>query len=354
MPLVSVLLPTHSRNHSGYLSKSISSVLEQDIDDFELIVVDDGSSDGSADTISEYCRQDSRVKHLRFEKNIGLPALTTAKAFKQSTGKYIAWQFDDCTWSSTHLSELLKAAKGYQNPVILYGQATVKTNEGEFTFGDKFIANELQHRNFIPNVSTLTDKRIFDEIGWFDPSIVLKRINDYDFWVRASKKFQFVYIPKVLSTEHGTILNDSLGNSVSLFSNLAMKVVKSERNEQLLISNIDNWKPFTPPQWMDNLDKEQVAYLTFEHFLRIKDLRSGVIELSKIIGRPIESTPTDQDVIAAVNWHVAKTKETFVQTEPLIMGYFRYVYNCITQFGLAGIPLIIKGIFRVLKRKLNA
>lgn len=111
MPLVSVLLPTHARNKSGLLSKAISSVLAQDFSDFELFVIDDGSSDGSVETIQEFCNLDKRVRHIRFEENVGLPALTAAHALKQSSGKYIAWQFDDCTWMSNHLIDLVEAAQ---------------------------------------------------------------------------------------------------------------------------------------------------------------------------------------------------------------------------------------------------
>lgn len=351
MPLVSVLLPTHARNESGLLSNAISSVLEQEFKDFELFVVDDGSSDGSAETIQEFCKRDNRVKHIRFEKNVGLPALTAAHAFKQSKGKYIAWQFDDCTWTLNHLTDLLGEAQKTENPSIIYGQARVRTKDGEIVFGEKFVATDLEHRNFIPNVSTLTDRRVFEQIGWFDPSVTLKRVNDYDFWVRASKVFNFIYIPKVVAVENGIVLNDSLGNSVSLFSDLTSRVIRSERNDYLMLSNIDNWKPFAPAEWMDNADKERVAYLTFEHFLRIKNLQEGMVAVSNILGTKNQEI-SDNQILEAINWYVKKTKEIFVLNDPLPVGYFRYIYNCFNQYGLRGFELIIKAAFRVVKRKL--
>lgn len=351
MPLVSVLLPTHARNKSGLLSKAISSVLAQDFSDFELFVIDDGSSDGSVETIQEFCNLDKRVRHIRFEENVGLPALTAAHALKQSSGKYIAWQFDDCTWMSNHLIDLVEAAQKAEKPSIVYGQAKVKTKDGEIVFGEKFVATDLEHRNFIPNVSTLTDRRVFDQIGWFDPSITLKRINDYDFWVRASKEFNFVFIPKVVAVENGTVLNDSLGNSVSLFSDLTSRVIKSERNDYLQLSNVDNWKPFMPAEWMDEADKERVAYLTFEHFLRIKKLHEGIIVTSKILGTSINE-PIENHIYEVINWYVKKSKEIFVPNDPLPVGYFRYIYNCLKIYGIKGIIPITKAVIRVTKRKI--
>ena len=351
MPLVSVLLPTHARNRSGLLSNAISSVLDQEFKDFELFVLDDGSSDGSAETIQEFCKRDNRVRHIRFEKNIGLPALTAAHAFIQSSGEYIAWQFDDCVWEKEHLSELVKIAQNQAEPVIVYGQAKVKTNNGELVLGDNYVASDLEFRNFIPNVSTLIDRRIFNEIGWFDPSVILKRVCDYDFWYRASKKFKFIYIPKVIATENGLILNDSLGNSVSLFGNLANKVIKSDRSQYLLISNINNWNPFACAKWMDDNDVGHLAYLTLEHFLRIKDLRGGLIEYSKLIGTQNEAT-YEMQIAEMVNWYVKKSRDIFVSSDPLLVGYFRYIYNCFNVYGIKGIIPIIKAVINVSKRKI--
>ena len=91
MLIVSVLLPTYNRNDSGLLSNAINSVLSQDFSDLELLVCDDGSIDGSAETIRKFAEQDNRVKHIRFDENVGLPAYTTAVAFTQSIGQFIAW-----------------------------------------------------------------------------------------------------------------------------------------------------------------------------------------------------------------------------------------------------------------------
>src|SRR2546430_3881689 len=74
-PLVSVILPTYARHASGRLQRAVDSVLSQSFTNFELIIVDDGSTDGSNEFI-EHCRAlDPRVVHVRHELNSGLPAL---------------------------------------------------------------------------------------------------------------------------------------------------------------------------------------------------------------------------------------------------------------------------------------
>jgi glycosyltransferase involved in cell wall biosynthesis len=64
-PLVSVILPTYCRAQSGHLRKAIETVLAQGFEDFELIIVDDGSVDGSSAILRDYTQRDTRVRTLR-------------------------------------------------------------------------------------------------------------------------------------------------------------------------------------------------------------------------------------------------------------------------------------------------
>ena len=59
---------------------------------------------------------------------------------------------------------------------------------------------------------------MFQTLGWLDPSIILKRTCDYDMWLRISRHYQIAYVNKVVATENGLSLPDSLGNSVTLIS----------------------------------------------------------------------------------------------------------------------------------------
>jgi len=91
-PLVSVVLPTY--NGMRYLHESVASVLRQTYTAWELIVVDDGSTDETSFIVSELTRLDRRVRSLRHERNLGLPeALNTG--FRAATGEYLTWTSDD-------------------------------------------------------------------------------------------------------------------------------------------------------------------------------------------------------------------------------------------------------------------
>lgn len=276
MPLVSVVLPTYSRNASGLLRKAIESVLAQDMPDLELLVVDDGSTDGSAKTIAELAATDSRVKHIRFDKNVGLPAYTTGEAFRQSAGEYIAWQFDDCEWKPYHLSSLLKLANDNPDAAVFYGKVHWNNGSTHVEFGENFNKEKLlTNTNIIPNCSTLIRRKVYETVGWVDPSVLLKRTNDLDLWIRASKEFEFIHLPRVVAVENGVSLSDSLGNSVSLASSLSLKYSAHDRNKYLNISNFDQWTPYSPPEWMNEEEKEEYAFIAFEHYLRIDDISNG-------------------------------------------------------------------------------
>lgn len=269
MALVSVLLPTFARNKSGMLCKAIESVLSQDMADLELFVLDDGSTDGTSDTVHQIAKSDARVKHIRFDVNIGLPALTTAYGFRESSGQYIAWQFDDCEWRPDHLSSLLALSNANPEAGIVYGQVLVHTPTGEHVFGLPFDRDALQQSNFIPNCSTLIRRTVYETVGWIAPNVLLKRTNDYDLWVRASKQFDFAFLPQVVAVEKGQSLPDSLGNSVSMDGQLAQRYAAADRNERLLISNMENWQPTKPEPWMAGEDLVAFAKIAIQHFVRI-------------------------------------------------------------------------------------
>jgi len=106
-PHVSIILPTYCRGDNGLLKRAIQSVLSQTFESFELIVMDDGSTDGTADIISSYVKADDRVIHVRHDSNSGLPALRVNEGLLMARGEFCAYQFDDDQWTDTALATLL-------------------------------------------------------------------------------------------------------------------------------------------------------------------------------------------------------------------------------------------------------
>ena len=91
-PKVSVIIPTYNR--ANLLARAIKSVLNQTFQDFELIVVDDGSTDNTRKVVEEFQKKDSRIKYI-FQENSGGPAKPINTGIKNSKGEYITILEDD-------------------------------------------------------------------------------------------------------------------------------------------------------------------------------------------------------------------------------------------------------------------
>jgi glycosyltransferase involved in cell wall biosynthesis len=253
MPRVTVILPTYRRNYSGMLARAIKSVLLQSYKDFELIVIDDGSIDGTVDTIANYMERDTRVSTIRFESNVGIPALTTIAAYNQSDSDFIAWQFDDSWWHRDHLLKLFDGSACTCRPDevdIIYGKGRVKFGNSDLIIGQSIDKMRLiAGHNHIPQSATLTRRKVHEKIGWYDPSIALKRNNDWDFWQRAARgEAKFCFINETIEFDDGGALPDSLCNSVCNEAAIAHAFANSSRNSYLHPSKACEWNPFYVPQ----------------------------------------------------------------------------------------------------------
>lgn len=270
---VSIFLPTHARNVGGSLSRAISSILGQSYDNFELIVLDDASRDGTESTIQSFMALDRRVSTVRFETNIGLPALTSGSAYTRSAGKYICWQFDDCEWLPGHLEALIAAAEASPEAGLVYGRAEiVHANGTTELLGSPTNFSELEHGgNTIPNCATLVRREIHERLGWLDPHILLKRNCDWDMWTRIAEHYPLLFVDKILAREYGPSLGDSLGNSVGIEADLMLRYCKLDRREALRPANLAARSPFQPPAKLEvsDADRHRLAALILQHFARV-------------------------------------------------------------------------------------
>lgn len=197
-PTVSIILPTHRRRN--LLERSITCVLNQSYKDFELIVMDDGSYDGSNELIENFRSVDPRIIHVRHEMNCGLPAIRVNEGIELAKGKYLAFQFDDDVWRSNALEDLVNEAQKYQEPVVVIGQALFYTKVGNHVLPAKDIdLVSLLDINKIANNSVLFSRSLVFEYGMYDPHIGMRRLCDWDLWLRLIKNVNFITVKKIVS-----------------------------------------------------------------------------------------------------------------------------------------------------------
>lgn len=196
-PVVSVVIPTHNR--ATLLCRAIASVLSQSFNELECIVVDDGSTDNTAQAVAAI--QDSRLVYLRHETSRRASAARNT-GIRHARGKYIAFLDDDDEWLQDKLKlqiDLLSKLPGTVGMVYCwldYFSGDEKVNEHHPRLRGNVFPYVLD-RQAIGNSSTLLVRReAVERVTGFDES--LPRGNDGDFIRRVSREYEVDYVPEVL------------------------------------------------------------------------------------------------------------------------------------------------------------
>lgn len=124
-PAVSVVMPAY--NLAKFVGQSIESVLSQTYGDFELVIIDNGSTDNTADVIRSY--KDERIKFLKVPSNLG-PSLAVNIAIGHSTGKYVALLAADDYWTPEKLARQTAYLDSHPDTGAVFSLASVVDEEG--------------------------------------------------------------------------------------------------------------------------------------------------------------------------------------------------------------------------------
>lgn len=199
--LISVIIPTHNR--LGMVLRAVDSVLDQSYKNLELIVVDDGSTDKTADYIPRY--EDSRLKYV-YQKNQGVSKARNL-GVAQAHADWICFLDSDDVWRRHKLSEQLRFHD--QNRQFLISQTddvwirnSVRVNKMKIhdtRAGDIFEAS--LRRCLICCSSVMIKKSLFDDVGGFDETLVT--CEDYDLWLKILAKYPVGFVDKKLVTKFG-------------------------------------------------------------------------------------------------------------------------------------------------------
>ena len=204
-PRVSVILPTYRRHHSGQLQRALESVLRQTFADFELLVIDDGSTDGSADLIERLRAQDPRIVHVRHQRNCGLPGLRVNEGIELARGQYLAFQFDDDVWRPNALQALVRALEHADRPCVVVGKSFVSSRLYRHSLEESTLPAveltlvSLYEQNRFANNSVLFARELVERYGMYDCHIALRRLTDWDLWLRYIKHVPFMVVEEVIS-----------------------------------------------------------------------------------------------------------------------------------------------------------
>ena len=186
---VSIVMP--SWNAELYISKAIESVLAQTFDSFELIIVDDASSDGTGDLLKEYSTKDPRIITSRLANNSG-PAAARNKAIEIASGRYITFLDADDFWYPNKLATQLEFMR-VNDIAFAYSCYDVVDETGKQT--STFVPpSQLRYRDLLKTCSIGCLTAIYDtnKLGKLYMPQVLKR-QDFALWLKILRKVPLAY-----------------------------------------------------------------------------------------------------------------------------------------------------------------
>jgi glycosyltransferase involved in cell wall biosynthesis len=193
-------------NHARFVTEALDSVINQTYPNVELIVIDDGSTDGSGKLIKKWMANHPEATFILNGKNLGY-CKTFNKAYQLSKGKFIIDLSADDLLMPNRIEEgvkiLEKAGEDYGvafsdaqymdeqgNPIRLHSE---KFPHETVPSGDVY--KEVIQRYFICSPTMMFRKSVLDLLNGYDESLAFE---DFDFWIRASRNFKFVYSSSVL------------------------------------------------------------------------------------------------------------------------------------------------------------
>lgn len=192
--MVTIVLPTY--NGEKYIRQSIESVIGQTYKEWELIVIDDCSTDHTNQIVKEYVKKDHRVKLYKNLQNLRLPSSLNV-GFKKSRGQYLIWTSDDNLFKPEALETLRNRLRDNPKLGLVFSDMDYIDSEGRIIGHTPpiYSVNEIFYRNIV-GASFMYRREVYQNIGDYNNQKFL--VEDYDYWLRIARKFDIQYVEKSL------------------------------------------------------------------------------------------------------------------------------------------------------------
>lgn len=205
-PLVTVIIPSYNREKT--IARAIESVLRQSYKNIELLVVDDGSTDGTVAIVLAY--SDSRIRLIRLPKNAGV-SVARNRGFDEAKGEFVAFQDSDDEWLPRKLERQLRLSESHpETGVFSCSLIRLVSSESHVrkvpenldrAINDNDLSYLLE-KNYAWTQTWLLRRNVVDSGLRFDPSITC--IQDWDYVIGAAARFGLKLAPEVLVIAHET------------------------------------------------------------------------------------------------------------------------------------------------------
>lgn len=202
-PLVSIVLPTY--NGSRYLEEAVRSCCDQTHTNWELIVVDDASTDDTPGIVARLSKQEPRIRHVRHDRNRKLPAALNT-GFRSAAGQYFTWTSDDNRYRPNAIEMMVNVLEANPEQDLVYADYSVIDANDQPVREVLLKGPEWLLKDNYVGACFLFRRKVFDALGGYDESLFLAE--DYDFWLRAWASFRLGHLKAnlYLYREHGSSL----------------------------------------------------------------------------------------------------------------------------------------------------
>lgn len=190
-PHISIVMPVY--NSEKLIKSTVQSVINQTFEDWELIIVDDHSTDATCDIVNELIAQESRIRLLKLSRNYGGPARPRNKGVKAAQGIWVSFLDSDDIWHPKKLEMQLEVT---ENLKANFSSTKMK----DFTFEEEIVFDNIENlsvnyisfynlrvKDRVPTSSVMAHKTLLMEFP-FNEDPKYKAVEDYDCWLHIHKK----------------------------------------------------------------------------------------------------------------------------------------------------------------------
>jgi glycosyltransferase involved in cell wall biosynthesis len=263
-PLISVIIPAY--NAEEFIAQTIESVLSQTYQNLEILVVDDGSTDTTAEIIKSFAQKDRRIILLQ-QSNAGVAAARNL-AIKKSQGEYIAPIDADDIWYPQNLEKQMKCLTSSAPSVGVVYSWSVDINEQDLLTGGFYnstiegeVYTALVYKYFIGNASSSLIRRIcFERVGGYNCKLKAENAQgceDWELHLRIAEHYQFKVVPEYLVCYR------------QITSSMSCNFAAMAKSHSLIMANVRQQHPEIPSniyRWSSS---------NFYIYLAVKSNRSG-------------------------------------------------------------------------------
>lgn len=234
---LSVLMPCY--NEVTVVGRAIESILNQSFPNFEFIIVDDGSTDGTYELCQKYAKEDKRIKLFQFEENSGSCTKPLNFAIQKSSASFIArMDADDVSYPS-RFKQQYDFLKTHPEVDIIGTAINLIDKDNNNSLGiiyyPEFHENIIKRKYwkpFLAHPTVMLRKTVYDAFGGYNPQLI--RAQDSELWLKASNSFRFHNLQEVLLDYYRPSTPKAFTDASTFKNLLSIKYQGMKRNGDLL------------------------------------------------------------------------------------------------------------------------